>query len=99
MAVSGRYIIRIGDQSTHGGAVITGDPLMTVQGVPVARVGDLHVCPLYWGFIPHGTLPIIPIGCLTQRALVNGRPSAIADDIAGCGAKMIAQQFIGASRC
>ena len=86
MAVSGRFIIVVGDKSTHGGVIITGDPIATVNGIPIARVGDFHACPQIWPKgTPHGVRPIIGIRC-AFRGLSNGRPQAVAYDMVGCGA-------------
>jgi uncharacterized Zn-binding protein involved in type VI secretion len=39
-------IIRLGDPTDHGGAVVaTTAPHFTVDGIPVARVGDKCSCP------------------------------------------------------
>ncbi len=44
---------RLGDVSSHGGVIITSAVRTMVNGIPVARMGDLHVCP-----IPgHGVTP------------------------------------------
>jgi uncharacterized Zn-binding protein involved in type VI secretion len=37
--------IVIGDRTSHGGEVISGDPTWTIDGIPVARVGDKVSCP------------------------------------------------------
>jgi hypothetical protein len=39
-------LIVVGDATSHGGVVVTGDPTWTVDGIPVARVGDTVFCPL-----------------------------------------------------
>jgi uncharacterized Zn-binding protein involved in type VI secretion len=41
-----KNIIRIGDQTTGGGAVMAGSSAMTFGDIGVARVGDPVVCPL-----------------------------------------------------
>ncbi|GLS04544.1 hypothetical protein GCM10007860_16910 [Chitiniphilus shinanonensis] len=43
MAIAG--FIVLGDRTSHGGVVISGDPQCTIDGRPVARVGDLATCP------------------------------------------------------
>ncbi|WP_169307205.1 PAAR domain-containing protein [Chitiniphilus eburneus] len=43
MAIAG--FIVLGDRTSHGGVVISGDPQHTVDGRPVARLGDLATCP------------------------------------------------------
>lgn len=37
--------IVIGDRTSHGGVVVTGDPTWTIDGQPVARVDDKVWCP------------------------------------------------------
>ncbi len=100
VAVSGRYIVLIGDKSDHGGTIITGDPIGSVNGIPMARTFDLHACPQsYPGGAPHGVTPIFPISCNALRATLNGRPTALSDDRTGCGAIIFVQQKLGASNC
>lgn len=43
MAIIG--FIVLGDRTSHGGAVISADPTWTIDGQPVARVGDKASCP------------------------------------------------------
>lgn len=84
----------VGDKSTHGGVIITGDPLMTIGGKPVARIGDLHSCPQFYPTIPpipHAITPIIPGQNVPVRTLISGRQAAVEGDLTGCGAKLIAQ--------
>lgn len=49
---------------------------------PAARVGDMHVCPMFTGPVPHVGGPILPPGCLT--VLIGGQPAARAGDMATC---------------
>lgn len=44
---------RVGDRTTHGGQVLTGDDKRLVDGRKIARVGDIVSCPI------HGNNPII----------------------------------------
>lgn len=48
---------------------------------PAARVGDMHVCPMVTGVVPHVGGPI-SLGCFT--VLVGGQPAARATDMAVC---------------
>jgi len=74
---------RLGDSSSHGGRIITAATRTKVNGIPVARMGDLHVCP-----IPgHGVTPIVTGSATT---LTEGRPNARIGDRAACGAVIIA---------
>jgi uncharacterized Zn-binding protein involved in type VI secretion len=55
------------------------------MGMPAARVGDMHVCPMLDPSvppIPHVGGPILPPGCPT--VLVGGMPAARATDMAVC---------------
>jgi uncharacterized Zn-binding protein involved in type VI secretion len=49
---------------------------------PVARVGDLHVCPAANGPVPHVGGPIMPPGCIT--VLTGGQPTARVGDMCTC---------------
>ncbi len=70
---------RMGDISSHGGMIITGAIRTVVNGRPVARMGDLHVCP-----IPgHGVTPIVT-GSLDT--VTETMPNARLGDVAACGA-------------
>jgi len=73
---------RMGDVSSHGGMIITGAIRTIVNGRPVARMGDLHVCP-----IPgHGVTPIIT-GSL--NTITEVMPNARLGDVAACGAVIV----------
>ena len=48
----------------------------------VARVGDMHVCPMVTGIVPHVGGPILPPGCLT--VLIGGQPAARVGDLVTC---------------
>lgn len=70
-------VARLGDTSSHGGAIVTASENVLVNGMGVARVGDTLSCPI------HGPQPIVE-GLLTM--LVNGVPVARVGDAAACGA-------------
>lgn len=72
-----------GSTSSHGGVVITGNLLVTVNGKEVACLGDLHSCPLPG----HGITPISS-NCI-GTILVDGKPIAQITSICGCGASII----------
>lgn len=52
------------------------------MGMPAARVGDLHLCPLVNGVVPHVGGPILPPGGLP--VLIAGMPAARVGDMAVC---------------
>src|SRR5580700_2152457 len=49
---------------------------------PAARAGDMHVCPMVTGVVPHVGGPILPPGCPT--VLIGGSPAARVGDMATC---------------
>lgn len=49
---------------------------------PAARVGDMHVCPMVTGVVPHVGGPILPPGCPT--VLIGGVPAARVGDMLTC---------------
>lgn len=53
------------------------------MGLPAARVGDMHVCPMINpGPVPHVGGPILPPGAITT--LIGGMPAARVGDMALC---------------
>ena len=52
------------------------------MGMPAARVGDMHVCPMVTGVVPHVGGPILPPGGIT--VLIGGMPAARMGDLAVC---------------
>ena len=52
------------------------------MGMPAARVGDMHVCPMVTVLVPHVGGPILPPGAIT--VLIGGMPAARATDMAVC---------------
>ena len=52
------------------------------MGMPAARVGDMHVCPMVTGVVPHVGGPILPPCCPT--VLTGSLPQARVSDMATC---------------
>jgi len=52
------------------------------MGMPAARVGDMHVCPMITGIVPHVGGPILPPGGIP--VLIGGMPAARVGDMAVC---------------
>lgn len=52
------------------------------MGKPAARVGDMHVCPMVTGTVPHVGGPIMPPGVPT--VLIGGMPAATLGTMAVC---------------
>ena len=49
---------------------------------PAARVGDMHVCPMVTGTVPHVGGPIAPPG--VPAVLIGGMPAATMGNMAIC---------------
>jgi uncharacterized Zn-binding protein involved in type VI secretion len=49
---------------------------------PAARVGDMHVCPMVTGLVPHIGGPVMPPGCPT--VFIGGMPAARVGDLCTC---------------
>ncbi len=49
---------------------------------PAARMGDMHVCPMVTGIVPHVGGPVMPPGCPT--VLIAGQPAARLGDMLTC---------------
>lgn len=52
------------------------------MGNPAARIGDMHVCPMVTGTVPHVGGPVMPPGCPT--VLIGGTPAACVGDMCVC---------------
>lgn len=73
---------RMGDTTDHGGKIITGAMRTTVNGRPVARMGDFVLCPKD----NHGLTTIVTG---SQQVMVEGKPAAGMGDTTSCGATII----------
>ena len=52
------------------------------MGMPAARIGDMHVCPMITVLVPHVGGPIVGPGCPT--VLIGGMPAARVGDMLVC---------------
>ncbi len=52
------------------------------MGMPAARLGDMHVCPMVTVLVPHVGGPILPPCC--PLVLIGGMPAARLGDMALC---------------
>jgi uncharacterized Zn-binding protein involved in type VI secretion len=76
-------IARVGDPSDHGGTIL--GPCSTtnrLDGLGVARTGDLHTCPIRG----HGVTALTGTGAY----LADGLRAVRVGDVAGCGATITA---------
>jgi uncharacterized Zn-binding protein involved in type VI secretion len=81
MQHEGRGVIRMHDQTSHGGQVIGASSGTTVMGLPAALAGDMTHCPRC-----RGNFPITPDGAGARH---EGRPYAYDGDHTACGARLM----------
>jgi uncharacterized Zn-binding protein involved in type VI secretion len=72
-------VARLGDPSDHGGSIISSASLTKVNGILVARIGDLHSCP-----IPGHGITSITTG--SNKFTCEGAIVAVVGSVCGCGA-------------
>lgn len=77
-----RLWIVVGDSTTHGGSVLNGDPILSADGKPVARIGDMVACPKCKGVFPIVSGAGNFIGS-------NGQLVARQGDSTACGASLV----------
>ncbi|MDE2600458.1 MAG: PAAR domain-containing protein [Rhodocyclaceae bacterium] len=76
----------MGDSTTGGGKVIEGSSQSTVEGQPVARVGDKATCQV------KGHPSIVTILEGDPGCLIDGRPTAFHNATLSCGCKVLGSQ-------
>jgi uncharacterized Zn-binding protein involved in type VI secretion len=81
-----QQVIVVGDKTSHGGVVISGAPATTIDGKPMARIGDKATCPCRG----HGSVTLIVSGDPT--CIIDGQPIARHGDKTACGATLISSQ-------
>lgn len=82
----GRPFILVGDRTSHGGVVVKGSAVSTVDGKPIARVGDEVTCPKRG----HRGTTVISTGDPT--CMIDGAPAARHGDMTACGATLLSSQ-------
>lgn len=78
----GKNVVRLGDPTTHGGAVISVSSTMIVEGKPAALLGDLVSCPKKG----HGVNKIIEA---STTCFSDGKPVVVDQCTCECGCKVI----------
>lgn len=80
----GKPAARIGDMTAHGGSIVMGFPTVLIGGMPAARLGDMHVCPMVTPGVP--PVPHVggPITLGSAGVLIGGMPAARMGDMAVC---------------
>ncbi len=80
----GKPAARIGDITSHGGTIVVGFPTVLIGGMPAARIGDMHVCPM----VNPAPVPVphvgMPISLGSAGVLIGGMPAARMGDMAPC---------------
>jgi uncharacterized Zn-binding protein involved in type VI secretion len=76
------FVSCLGDVSSHGGVIVTASSNVVADGRLVARLGDMHACPIFG----HGVTPLISGAMSTDTGLGLVRT---LQDVAGCGAMMV----------
>lgn len=77
-----RGVIRLGDPTSHGGAVVQTGSRSVVMGRTVAVVGDMCTCPRKG----HGQCVIVEGD---PDILLDGKPVAFHGHLTSCGATLI----------
>src|SRR5271155_3476999 len=49
----------ITSMTAHGGNVVMGFPTVLIGYMPASRIGDMHVCPMVTGIVPHVGVPFV----------------------------------------
>jgi uncharacterized Zn-binding protein involved in type VI secretion len=75
---------RMGDMTAHGGVIAVGFPQVLIGGLPAARMGDMHTCPMATPGVP--PIPHVggPITMGSVTVLIGGQPAARVGDPATC---------------
>lgn len=70
---------RVGDATSHGGAIATGSGNVTTNNCAAALV-SVSIAPCAIG---HGAAPVVTG---SGSVFINGQPAARVGDVTGCGA-------------
>jgi uncharacterized Zn-binding protein involved in type VI secretion len=75
---------RLGDTSTHGGAIVGPcEATVLIGGMPAAVLGDNHACPLM--FAPGAPHAVTPFPAGSGTVLIGGKPAVRVGDVCICG--------------
>ena len=77
----GKPALRIGDLTAHGGTVTVGKPTVLIGKMPASTLGDMHVCPMTTGPVPHVGGPAV-LG--STGVLLSKMPGARVSDMHVC---------------
>lgn len=80
-------VVVVGDRTSHGGEVITGSKIHTIDGKPIARLNDLVDCPeKYPDGSPHGVNKILEAH---STVTIGGERIALHGHRTECGCTLI----------
>jgi uncharacterized Zn-binding protein involved in type VI secretion len=80
----GKPAARIGDTTAHGGAIVAGAPTVLIGGLPAARQGDMHTCPLVNPGVPPPPHVGGPANLGSPMVLICGMMAARMGDMVTC---------------
>ncbi len=80
----GKPAARLGDMTMHGGSIVVGFPTVLIGGMPAARVGDMHVCPMLNPGTPPPPHVGGPVALGSAGVLIGGMPAARMGDMLVC---------------
>ena len=75
---------RIGDTTSHGGAIVAGAPTVLIGGKPAARANDMHTCPMMNPGVPPPPHVGGPVLLGSPTVLICGQMAARMGDMAQC---------------
>jgi uncharacterized Zn-binding protein involved in type VI secretion len=80
----GQPAARMLDQTAHGGVIMVGFPMVLIGGMPAARVGDMHLCPMLNPGVPPPPHVGGPITKGSTSVMIGGMPAARMGDPCTC---------------
>jgi len=80
----GQPAARMFDQTAHGGIIMMGFPLVLIGGMPAARMGDMHVCPMVNPGVPPPPHVGGPITKGSASVQIGGMAAARVGDTVTC---------------
>jgi uncharacterized Zn-binding protein involved in type VI secretion len=92
----------ITSMTAHGGNVIMGFPTVLIGFMPASRIGDMHVCPMVTGVVPHvggpfilGS-PTVIVGFMPQSRVTDQLICVGPPDVAVMGVETVLVGMAGA---
>lgn len=80
----GQPAARLGDPTAHGGVIVVGFPMVLIGGMPAARIGDMHICPMLNPGVPPPPHVGGPVVLGSPMVLIGGAPAARMGDMLVC---------------